>query len=826
MVNEFGERDGMTLRVLGLCRGEGKGYVKICVKDCHAGLRAAAVLKDGESFDCPIISIGFPGEDEIARKNWGDDSYSGKREFVVVVPLLDKAKYDVRVEDDFTHEEVGTFSFCSLSSKIKSRLTYRERPEFAFQIRDIELRRTSGMPQMCVEGIFPIGDGRYSCRFRICHPYSGVSGTCSISVYDEAARRIDVRPILLKDTLVPDPHDSACTIHEALYSVIVSETKKTLCIAAKLEDGDSCFACILPPMFDHFVQLAYERVRHASCDESYQQWFERNRATYADIRSQRRICQSWADDQKPLISIVTVIFHPPVAYLQALIKSLIAQSYDNFEVVFVNVSGDENGAEATNKVLSSLNDPRFHVIIKENGSIADNTNAGINETRGDYIAFVDHDDVVEPDALYRYVSALHDNPTADVLYCDEDLLDEGRYRWPTFKPAYNPDLLNAHNYVTHMLMVSRTVLEQVELSPSDVSGAQDYDLTLKCCEKARTVVNVQSILYHWRVHRNSTSANPDSKPYAQIAGKLALERHFDRIGLPVKVKDAELPFSYRPQYIDAGVRPKVSIVVPCQKDDGALGKCLVSILSKTEYENYDICVVGDDDFWSNGTYDDEAWTHDSRIKTVIFHGDEAGRASLYNYGAALCDGALLLFLDSGVSVINEKWLDSMASFFLRPDVGIVGAKLLSPDGLVKHGGMWVSAEDAGFLGGLLPDGEGGYMETMRYPVDCSAVSSACLMIRRPVFTEIGGFEEKLNGMLGSADLCLKAGEKQFLTVFDPQARLYWWTNKREFEVRDGHDKCTFDERAYFHKRWCKRLNQDCYINRNLNPYDDGHYKLA
>lgn len=816
----------MTLQILGLCRGNGKGYVKISVADIHNNVRASINLMDKVSLDCPVLPVGFPGEDECAQKNWGDDSRIGEREFVVVVPLLDSMKYVVRIEDNETHERIGDFSFRPLASKIQSRLTYWRRSEFAAQIRDIEQRRSSGMPQVQVIGIFPTGNGRFSCRFRVRYPYFGVNGPCTVGIYDETAHKIDAKPIMLEETLALNPHDDACQIHEAVYSVIISDANKTLCIVAKPEHQDSCFACVLPPMFDQFVQSAYRYTQHASCDESYRQWLEQHRATHADIRNQRQICQSWSDGQKPLISIVTVVFRPPVEYLQSLINSLIAQSYDNFEVIFVNVSGNDSEARAVNALLENLKDSRFHVITRENKSIADNTNAGINKTCGEYIAFVDHDDVIEPDALYRYVSSLRNNPTADVLYCDEDLLEDGQYKWPTFKPAYNPDLLNAHNYVTHMLMISRRVLEQVELSPSDVSGAQDYDLTLKCCEKARAIVNVPYMLYHWRVHHNSTSVNPDSKPYAQIAGKLALERHFKRIGLQAEIRDAELPFSYRPRYIKNAPQPKIDIVIPCWAALDTLTECLTSILAKTEYKNYEICVVARDIPQNHATHNSEVWAHDSRVRTIIYHGMEPSRASLRNYGAAHCDGDFLLFLDGGMCVDDCKWLDSMVNLFLRPDVGVVGAKLLSADGLVKHGGMWVSSDNAGFLNGLLPKSEGGYMETMRYPVDCSAVSSACLMIRRALFHDVCGFDEKLSEPLDSADLCLKIRERQYLTVFDPQVCLWYKAVECKQIMHSGYDECAWKERDYFRARWCKMLSQDCYINRNLNPYDDGHYRIA
>ena len=821
------ERDMMVVQILGLCRGDGKGYVKIATNVSADNLKATIKMTDNSILECPVVSIGFPGEDMTARVGWGDISCDGVHESVVVVPLLDGTRLTITITDRNSHTVLGSFPFHPIQTKIKSRLTYRLRPEFAAQIRGIEQRRISGTPHAYVTGIYPVDEQHYSCRFHVRYPYFGMQESCSITVFDAAAHRLDLSPIILEDSLITDPHDHTRQIHELVYSIIVTDSNKTICIQAKPEHQDACFTCILPPMFDGFVNGARDLTKHASYDDGYHVWFEQHRATVADIRNQRRVCQSWTDEMKPLISIVTVIFHPPVEYLQALIDSFTAQSYDNFEVVFVNVSGHGPEAQSVNKLLDKLSDPRFRVITEENKSIADNTNIGIRETHGDYIAFVDHDDVIEPDALYRYISVLHSKPDADVLYCDEDLLDNGRYTWPVFKPDYNPDLLNAYNYVTHMLVISRTVFEQVELSPADVSGAQDFDLTLKCCERARLVTNVPYMLYHWRMHQNSTSTNPDSKPYAETAGRIALERHFERTDLQVEVSESELPFRYRNRYI-VDNPPKISIVIPTKDHSDILRRCLNAVLTKTEYQNYDITLVENNSTESETfAYYDEVQKQSDKIKVVTWQGTGFNYSAICNYGAAQCDGEILLFLNNDTEVINSEWLGSMVSFFARPEVGVVGAKLLFPDNLVQHGGVWVSSDQVGYLGDLLSHEDGGYMETMRYPYNCAAVTGACQMVRRSVFDAVGGFDEELAVVLNDVDLCLKIGRQGFLVVFDPEAKLYHseHTSRGRDEQDVRKERRAIDEQARFYARWDKDLQRGVFINHQLNQYD-GHYKIA
>ncbi|WP_081929782.1 glycosyltransferase family 2 protein [Bifidobacterium ruminantium] len=388
--------------------------------------------------------------------------------------------------------------------------------------------------------------------------------------------------------------------------------------------------------------------------------------------------------------------------------------------------------------------------------------------------------------------------------------------------------MNAYNYVTHMLMVSRQVLSQVELSPADVSGAQDYDLTLKCCEKARSIANVPYMLYHWRVHQNSTSTNPDSKPYAQTAGKIVLQRHFERTGLQVDVSDSELPFRYRNRYINEAT-PKVSIVIPTKDHSQLLQRCLTSVLEKTTYQNYDITLVENNSTEQETfAYYDRIQDQNEKIKVVTWPGTGFNYSAICNYGAAHCDGEILLFLNNDTVIINGDWLDSMVGFFARPEVGIVGAKLLFPDNLVQHGGVWVSADHVGYLSDMLSDKDGGYMETMRYPYNCAAVTGACQMVRRKAFQSVGGFDENLAVVLNDVDLCLKIGQQGYLTVFDPQAKLYHseHTSRGRDEQDVEKERRAIDEQARFYARWDKTLvgARGKYINRQLNQYD-GHYKI-
>lgn len=807
------------VRVTGLCRGDGKGYIEISSDLPMGTLTASADAPAGTSIPCAIYRLGFPGEDMSARLRSGERRGQDTR--VIAVPLLDDAALTIRIRRSETGETVAEIPFKPYATKIRSRLTYRAQPEFAYQIRGIDQRRLSGNTHVYVVGVYPVDEHMVSCRFHVRFPADNETEHCDITIYDASANRVDTSLTVLEDSVITDPHDASRHIREIVYAAKLNNTPQTVCIVASPERHDANFTCLLPDMFSGFRTAALDFTKHASYDEGYAQWFEQHRATYADIENQRQSCRDW--ENTPLISIVTVVFRPPVEYLRALIDSLKAQSYERFEVVFVNVSGD---APQITDVLNNIEDQRFSVIEAENRSIAENTNIGIRAAQGDYVAFVDHDDVIEADALYRYMTVLRKYPQTDLLYCDEDLLDNGTYRWPVFKPEYNPDLLQSYNYVTHMLMVSRHVLEQVELSPADVSGAQDYDLTLKCAEQAREIHNVPYMVYHWRMHQASTSTNPDSKPYAQEAGRLALTRYYERRGIRAEVHDSELPFRYRTTYL-VKEPPKVSIVIPTKDHADILAQCLESVFSKTSYPKYDVTLV------ENNSTEDRTFeyyktvqeTHPN-ITVVTWPGKGFNYSAICNYGAARCDGDLLLFLNNDTEVISPEWMESMAGFFARPEVGVVGAKLLYRDGLVQHGGVWASMDHCGHYGELLSRNDGGYMETLRYPTDCAAVTGACQMIRRDLFERVGGLDESLAVVLNDVDLCLKADQEGYLVVFDPQSVLYHneHTSRGRDELDVEKELRAIDEQARFYAKWNRFLKRGRFINNNLNQYD-GHFKI-
>lgn len=771
---------------------------------------------------CPLYTIGFPGEDDYAKKLAGDISDQNQHIGIIVVPLLDGATATIRVSKTGSADDVVlTFPFAALSTKIRSRLTYKYHGDIARQIRDIDRRRSSGRTNVQISGVFPSDDRVVSCHFHVRHPYLGTPENHQIIILNRYGVIINAQTMIISNIIVKDPQDSNQLIQDIEYAFTKNDTAEPICVYVKPDHHEGNFACISDAMYHGLLNATFDLTKDPYKDDGYGVWFEHHRATREDLDNQRSVIAKW--DHQPMISIVTAVYRPPVEYLKAFIRSVLAQSYGNFELILVNVSGDS--PETTN-TLDSFTDSRIRVITAENKTIADNTNIGIRESHGDYIAFIDHDDTIEPDALYHYVSEIQRRPDADLLYCDEDYLDDGRYCHPIFKPVYNPDMLLSGNYITHMLMVSRHVLDQVDLSPSDVSGAQDYDLTLKCAEKARYIAGIQRVLYHWRMHLNSTSMNLDSKPYAVEAGRIAVQRHFDRIGIDAKVSGDIC--RYHAQY-GLPTSTKVSIIIPVEHSAFAVSKCIESIYQTTTDIEFDVKLVLPNDI------DDELKqeclalqeNHDS-VQILSYPEEDHGITPLLNYGAQHSRSSdLLLFMHANTEFYSSNCVRSMAGYFVRHEVGVVGCKTLYADKLIHEAGMWVSRNQLGCRNEYLAYNDGGYMETLRLTTyNVAAVSNVCQMVRNSLFKELGGFDEQL-GTLADVDLCLNASLHGYLTILDPQNIVYDLDRASiiPYDTTAIDEDAQDLERLRFFTRWNKHLTAGRYINRNLDQYN-GHYKMV
>lgn len=564
-----------------------------------------------------------------------------------------------------------------------------------------------------------------------------------------------------------------------------------------------------------FLEYVKDEIRTE--DEQYMAWLKKHRATGKELRRQRQKHFPY----EPLISIVIPLYNTPQQYLRELLESITSQSYGHFELCLADGSTKKGPGAFVKKFYGQ--DERIHYQhLKVNQGISGNTNAAIRMARGEFLVFADHDDILEPDALFELVKALNQNPDLDMIYTDEDLTDsETRiFHSPRFKPDFNPDFLRSINYVCHLLMVRRSLAEEAGLIRKECDGAQDYDFLLRCIEKTHRIHHIPKILYHWRAHEGSTAGNQDSKQYAIEAGRLALTEHYARLGYEAEVEYTGIFIMYRVRLKVKGT-PKVSVLIPNKDQAETLNTCLSSIYERTDYPNFEILII------ENNSENPDTFGYYERLKRkhenlrVVTYEGPFNYSAINNYGAAQAEGEYLLFLNNDTEIISPSWMREMLGFCQREDTGIVGAKLYYPDNLVQHAGVVVGIGNfAGHVQTMRTRYDSGYFGRLKAVQDISAVTAACMMVKRSVFEAVKGFDEEFVVSMNDVDLCLRVREKGLLVVMDPNVELYHYESKsRGFEDTPQKQKRFKGEIIRFRQRWRELLEQG-------DPYYSPHLTLA
>jgi len=547
----------------------------------------------------------------------------------------------------------------------------------------------------------------------------------------------------------------------------------------------------------------------------YGPWYRAYIPTEETLETQRK--QKF--DYSPLISIAVPAYQTPVEFLRQMIESLIVQTYSNWELCIVNASPDN---EEMQKVLAeySAGDSRVRFCnLKENLGIAENTNRAFAMTKGEFVGLLDHDDLLAPNALYEIVKILQDHPQADALYTDEDKvtteLDE--HFQPHLKPDFNLDLLRSNNYICHFFVVRKSIVEKAGGFRKEFDGAQDYDFIFRCTENAGEVLHVPEILYHWRTHKASTADNPASKMYAFEAGKRAIEAHLERTGTEGEVSHTQDLGFYRVKYPVQG-KPLVSVIIPNKDEKETLQTCLEMLEKNTGYQNFEIIIV------ENNSTTDEIFRYYKELSGnrkihLLRWGKEFNYSAINNFAVAHAKGEYLLFLNNDVKSINSDWLEEMLGVCQRPEVGGVGAKLIYPDNTIQHAGCVIGMGGiAGHMFVDMPADRTGYLHKASLLQDMSAVTAACLLMKKEVFEQAGGFTEELAVAFNDVDLCLKVRKNGYLIVYDPYAKLYHMESKTR-GAEDSKEKVRRfqTEIEYMRCHWIDILkNGDPCYNKNLS----------
>lgn len=510
---------------------------------------------------------------------------------------------------------------------------------------------------------------------------------------------------------------------------------------------------------------------------------------------------------EPLFSIVVPLYKTPLPYLEDLIWSIQAQTYEKWKLYLSDGSGKESSLK---EVLRNYarKEKRIHIIENDcRLNISDNTNRALEQVDGGYVVFVDHDDTLAPDALYECVKVLNREPDVEVIYTDSDKLSENgkRYSEPCFKPDFNMELLRCQNYICHLTVIQKRFLDKVGYLNSDYSGVQDYDHILRCVERTNRIVHIPKILYHWRMCPGSVAVDTDNKPYTYELFQKILREHYDRMGIQAEVK-AVFPGVVRTVY-QLPYEPLVSVIIANKDHREDLMRCVESLEQESEYKNLEILIV------ENNSVSEEIVTYYDQVQRqydnvrVLRYEKEFNYADIQNYAAVRAKGDHLLLLNNDTWLERPESIREMLGYCMRDDVGIVGAKLLYPDDTIQHAGVIVGlggVADHAFVG--MDREDPGYCCRAICAQEYSAVTAACLMVKKTVFMEVGGMDTELKIAFNDVDFCLRVKEAGYKIIYNPFS--IWYHD--ESKTRGAEDTPEKIERfrgeiEYFQRRWANFL---------------------
>lgn len=551
----------------------------------------------------------------------------------------------------------------------------------------------------------------------------------------------------------------------------------------------------------------------------YDKWIKKHEPDIEELKEQKNI--KFKHDYR--FSIVVPLYKTSPKYLDEMICSIKNQTYSNWELCLADGSSDSDGEESPlTSILQEYTqqDARIKfVTLDRNKGISENTNGAIEIATGDFIVFGDHDDVIAPNALFECAKVLDEIPDTEIIYTDEDKINmSGKKRFqPHFKSDFNIDLLCSINYICHLFVVKRNILEKVGMLNKEFDGAQDHDFILRCVEQTKKIYHIPKILYHWRCHENSTAENPESKLYAFEAGKNAVAAHYKRIGIPATTEMGPFYGTYKTLY-HWEEQPLVSIIIPNKDHIDDLEKCIQSIEKKSTYRNYEIVIVENNSCEETLEYYKKLEKENPKVKMVYYKG-KFNYSAINNLGVKNASGDYLLLLNNDTEIINADCISELLGYCMRDDVGIVGAMLYYNDDTIQHAGVVVGFGGiAGhtFIG--FDRGEAGYFGRLACAQDYSAVTAACMMTKKTVFEEVGGLTESFEVAFNDIDFCMKVRKLGKLVVFNPYAELYHYESKsRGAEDTPEKVKRFQGEIKRFQERWPEILREgDPYYNCNLS----------
>ena len=543
-----------------------------------------------------------------------------------------------------------------------------------------------------------------------------------------------------------------------------------------------------------------------------------------ELRAKKKDVETWLklNPDAPTISIVVPTYNCRAEHLEACIESVISQHFPHWELC---ICDDQSTEGHVRRILEDYNDRDQRIKIKfreKNGHICKASNDALSMATGDFVALLDHDDLLTPDALYWVARTIQSNPFANLIYSDEDKIDEeGNRKDPHFKPSFNIDLLLSYNFISHLGIYRKALLDEIEGFRPGFEGSQDHDLALRVILESSPdqIVHIPRVLYHWRIHPESTASNPNSKDYTTERGLKAVQHYLDiqhQRGGTKATASRQAANRFRCSWQLPANEPSVDLIIPTRDKADILELAVRSILEKTTYSNYVITIVdnGSTEAETKQLFDSLTDLYPSKVR-ILPYNHEFNYSAINNFAVAQSTADIVGLINNDVEVISNEWLREMASQAWRSDVGCVGAKLFYSNDTIQHGGVVVAIGGvAGHAHKYFPRQNPGYVDRLQVPQQMSAVTAACLLVRRTIFNEVGGLNEKdLRIAFNDIDFCLRVHARGYRNIFTPHAQLY----HHESISRGTED--TEAKQARFRKEVRFMVNQYGDRNQNKLPTD-------
>jgi len=581
----------------------------------------------------------------------------------------------------------------------------------------------------------------------------------------------------------------------------------------------------------HYVQFGHTEGR-VPVRRDYTAWIEQyDQLTDEDRGLFRLAAERFAF--KPLISILLPVYNTQPEHLQRAIQSVTDQLYPHWELC---ISDDASTDPRLRIILegAARRDSRIKLAYRDrNGHIAANSNSALKLATGDYVGVLDHDDQLAEQALFWFADEIAKHPDSAIIYCDEDKLDgEGRRADPLFKPDWNPALILSQNYVSHLTVYRRSLIERAGGFRLGFEGSQDHDLLLRCTEELETsrIRHIPRVLYHWRSHAGSTASTSglEAKPYAWEAGARAIQEHLDRRAVAAKVRPALGQF-YQVDYVLPASAPKVAVVIPTALKLEFVERCIASVLRDTTYPNVEFIVTIDRSLVQSAARKAfvEGLTRDSRVRVLLHDVRPFNYSRANNIAVRDSDAPIVCLLNDDVEVISRDWLDQLVARVLLQKVGAVGAMLYYPGDTIQHAGVILGMGGvAGHAFLNIPRGKQGYHGRAILEQDLSCVTAACMVMRREAFEDAGGFDEDLAIAFNDVDLCIRLRQKGWRIIWTPTVEMYHHESASVGQHSAPQRHAQFArEVQLMRERWGEVLDADPFFNPNLS-LASFQYKVA